>query len=256
MTTRFQGRLVVAALVLGLAVWPRQAAAQSANQLGAWDALMLSPIGALSPVAGDPREIANGADVLLLRYGRWRYDSEDAVHDNIGLSWSRSLGFARTQLTLTGAYGLVECPSCSSLLIGGIDLQSTLLVRGFAGWNARPIGAGVGLRLSLGGGSVLSSASTTATSAAIALPIELALPFRRHSLLCASVVPGFGFGRTASADLTESGFLPTLGAAISWTITPSVGVNLGVRRIFIDGGPTQIGGAFTLKLGTRDRNGA
>ena len=149
------------------------------------------------------------------------------MHDNIGLAWSHSFGFARTRMTLTGAYGLVECPSCSSLAIGGIDLQSTLLVRSIAGWNVRPIAAGVGLRLSLGGGSELSSAATTASSAAIALPIEIALPFRRNSLLSASLVPGFGFGRTASADLSESGFLPMLGAAISWTITPSIGVRSG-----------------------------
>jgi hypothetical protein len=210
---------------------------------------MLSPVGAFSPVAGDPREIARGADLLTLRYGRWLYDAEDAVHDNIGLAWSRSLGFARTRLTLTGAYGLVECPSCSTLVIGGIDLQSTLFTRSVAAPNARPAAAGVGLRVSIGGGRELSTSASTASSAAIAVPFDIAVPFGKTSLLSATLVPGFGFGRTSSADLSESGFLPMLGAAIAWTVTPSLGIDLGMQRVFIAGGPIQIGGALSLKLG-------
>lgn len=253
MNTRFPGRLTVAALVLSLAAWPHDTAAQSVSQLGAWDGLMLSPIGALAPVASDLREIAHGPGVLSLRYGRWRYDAEDAVHDNIGLAWSHSLGFARTQVTLTGAYGLVECPACSSLAIAGIDLQSTLLTRIVATSNGRPASTGVGLRVSFGGGSELATNATTAVSAAIALPIDIALPFKKASLLCASIIPGFGFGRTASTDLTESGFLPMLGGALAWTVTPSIGVSLGVQRIFIAGGPTQLGGSISLKLGSGSR---
>jgi hypothetical protein len=249
MTTCFRSHLAVAALALGWVAWPLETSAQSANQLGAWDGLMLSPVGAFSPVAGDPREVVKGADVLTLRYGRWLYDSEDAVHDNIGVAWSHRLGFARTRLTLTGAYGLVECPSCSTLVIGGIDLQSTLLTRSVPTPNGRPATAGVGLRVSVGGGRELSTSASTASSTAIALPLDLALPLGKTSQLCASLVPGFGFGRTASADLSESGFLPMLGAAIAWAITPSLGVDFGVQRVFITGGPTQIGGALSLKLG-------
>ena len=254
MIMRFQSRLAAATLALTLAAWPRESAAQSASQLGAWLGLMLSPVGALAPVAVDPREIAHGADVLSLRSGRWRYDVEDAVHDNIGLAWSHSLGFARTQVTLTGAYGLVECPSCSTLVIGGIDLQSTLLTLTVATWSGRPVATGVGLRVSVGGGSELSTSASTAASVTIAMPIDIALPFKKTSMLCVSIVPGFGYGRTASSDLSESGFLPMLGAAIAWTVTSSIGVDLGVQRIFIAGAPTQFGGAFSLKLGTGGRS--
>jgi hypothetical protein len=254
MTTCFHSRLLVAMLALGCAAWPLEASSQSANQLGAWDGLMLSPVGAFSPVAGDPRDVANGADAVTLRYGRWRYDAEDAVHDNVGLSWSHSLGFARTRLTLTGAYGMVECPSCSTLVIGGIDLQSTLLTRNIAVQNSRPAAAAVGLRMSFGGGHELGTSAATAASAAIAVPFDVAVPFGATSLLCASLAPGFGFGRTASVDLTESGFLPMLGGAISWIITPTIGVELGVQHIFIAGAPTQLGGAFSLTLGGGGRS--
>jgi hypothetical protein len=249
MNSWFRSRLAVAALALGWAAWPLEAVAQSANQLGAWDGLMLSPIGAFSPLAGDPRDVAKGADVLTLRYGRWLYDAEDAVHDNVGLAWSHSLGFARTRLTLTGAYGLVECPSCSTLLIGGIDLQSTLLTRTIGAHSGRPAAAGVGLRVSFGGGRELTTSASTASSAAFAVPLDVAVPFGKTSRVNVSLVPGFGFGRTASADLTESGFLPMLGAALAWTVTSTLAVDFGVQRVFIAGGPTQLGGALSLKLG-------
>ena len=249
MITRFPCRLAVAAVVLGLFAAPREATSQSVSQLGAWTGLMLSPVGALAPVASAPGELGNAADVLSLRYGRWQYDSEDAVHDNIGVTWSHALGFARTRVTLTGAYGLVECPGCSALAIGGIDLQSTLWTHGVGSWNGRSVSTGLGLRVSVGGGREISTVPTTTASAAIAVPIDVALPLKPGSTLCASIVPGFGFGRTASADLSQSGFLPMLGAAIAWTVTRSIGVDLGVQRIFIAGGPTQLGGAITLKLG-------
>jgi hypothetical protein len=231
-------------------VGPRQAAAQSASQLGAWDGLMLSPVGALAPVARDPGAIASGANELSLRYGRWRYDVEDAVHDNIGLTFTHSFGFARTQVALTGVYGLVECPTCSGWELGGVDLQSILWNWGFAGAHGRPITAGVGLRVSLGGARNRGPDASTAVSAAIAVPIDIALPFKKTSSLCASIVPGFGFGSIASTDVAESGFLPMIGAAVAWNITSAFGVDLGVQRIIIVGGPTQVGAALSWRFGS------
>src|ERR1035437_6014666 len=82
MTTCFKSRLAVAALALGWAAWPLEPSAHSANQLGAWDGLILSPAGASPPVAAAPGGIARGAALLPLLYGRWLYAAEDAVHDN------------------------------------------------------------------------------------------------------------------------------------------------------------------------------
>ena len=64
---------------------------------------------------------------MAVGYGRWRYDPDDAVHDDLGVTWSHGLGIRETQLSLTGAYELVECPTCSGSVMGGIDLESTLL---------------------------------------------------------------------------------------------------------------------------------
>jgi hypothetical protein len=243
-------RLAMVAFLMTFGVGPRQAAPQSASQLGAWDGLMLSPVGALAPVARDPGEMASRGNELSLRYGRWRYDADDAVHDNIGLTWSHSLGFAKSLLSLTGAAGLVECPTCSAWELGGVDLQSTLWDRTFAGAHGRPITAGAGLRASVGGARYRGSDASSAVSAAIAMPIDIALPLSEAASLCASIVPGFGFGRIEGTDLAESGMLPMVGAAVAWTLTSNLGLDLGVQRIVIAGGPTQLGAALSWRFGS------
>ena len=201
MTTTFKCRLAFAALVISFGVGPRETAAQSVNQIGAWDGLVLSPVGALPPVADDLGDMTSGVNELLLRYGRWRYDSDDAVHDNLGVTWSHGLGIARAQLSLTGAYELVECPTCSGWVSGGLDVQSTLWDHGFARTDRRPIRMGLGVRVSLGGAKYLGPEGSTAGS-----------------------------------------------AAVSWTVASRVGVNVGVQRIVIAGGPTQVGAALSWKL--------
>jgi len=229
---------------------PGEAAAQSARQLGAWDGLVLSPAGSLAPVARDPADAGSGAGELLLRYGRWRYDSDDAVHDNIGLTWSHALGFARARVEVTGAYQLVECPTCSAWEMGGIDLESTVWSHAFGSARGRPVDAGAGLRLSLGASQFLGSQATTTRSVALTVPVALALPVGTASSLSASIFPGVGYGRIASADLTESGFLPMIGAAVAWSITQRMGVDVGMQQVVIAGGPIQVGAAFSLKLGS------
>lgn len=250
MTTRFERRLTVAAAVILLAVGSRGTAAQSAGQLGAWEGLTLSPVGALAPVARDPGDIVSGVHELTLRYGRWRYDADDAVHDNIGLMWSHSIGFAKTKISVTGVYELVECPTCSAWRMGGVDLQSTVWDHGFAVAAGRTMRTAVGLRLSVGGAQYLGAEASTSASAAITMPIDIALPLMKSSVLCASIVPGFGYGRISSTDLAESGVLPMIGAALAWTITTRLGVDLGMQRVIITGGPIQIGAAVSLKLGS------
>lgn len=248
MTTTFKCRLAFAALVISFGVGPRETAAQSVNQIGAWDGLVLSPVGALTPVARDPGDLAPGGNELSLRYSRWSYDPDDAVHDDLGVTWSHGLGIARAQLSLTGAYELVECPTCSGWVSGGLDVQSTLWDHGFARTDRRPIRMGIGVRVSLGGAKYLGPEGSTAGSAAVTVPIDIGLPLLRASSLCASIAPGFGYGHVTGSDFAAGGFLPMIGAAVSWTVASRVGVNVGVQRIVIAGGPTQVGAALSWKL--------
>jgi hypothetical protein len=249
-TTRSERRLGTASFLALLVFGPLQAATQSTSQLAAWDALMLSPVGALEPVARHTGEWAPGASELALRYGRWRYDPDDAVHDNIGVTWSYGLGFAHAQLSFTGAYEMVECPTCNAWASGSIDLQSALWDHHFGSANRRPTRMGIGLRMSIGGAKYLGAEASTASSAAVTMPIDIELPLWRTSALGASIEPGFGFGHVASPDIGAGGFLPMIGAAISWTVTSRINVGVGAQRVIIDGGPTQVGAALSLKLGS------
>jgi hypothetical protein len=192
---------------------------------------------------------------FLLRYGRWRYDADDAVHDNIGLTWSHSLGFAQTQMALSVGTEVVECPTCDGWQFFGVDLESTAWNHAVGSVHGRPIATSAGLRLSLGGARFTGSTPASTQSAALAVPIDFALPVGRSSYVCASVVPGMGYGRITSVDVTQSGVLPMIGAAVTWTIGPRFGVDVGMQRIIIGGGPTQIGAAFSWKLHVRPKPG-
>ncbi|MBI3567655.1 MAG: hypothetical protein HY084_05565 [Gemmatimonadetes bacterium] len=241
---------VGAALCLLLGLGARASSAQSASQLGAWDALMLSPAGALTPVAHDPGEVAAGARELSLRYGRWRYDADDAVHDNIGVTWTYHFGRARTQLAITAAYGLVECPTCSGWTMGGVDLQSTAYSRDFATSSPRPITAGVEVRGSLGFARYRGEGTPTAVSASLVMPLEVSLPVPLESRVTLALIPGFGYGEITSADAAEGTVLPMLGGAVAWSVTSRLSINLGLQRVVLQGGPMQIGTAVSWAFGT------
>ena len=245
---RVERGLAVAAMLIVVAGVGRPAAGQGANQLAAWDGMVLTPIGALTPVARDPGATAPGVYDASLRYGRWRYDADDVVHDNIGLTVRRSFAFARTQLSLTFGYGLVECPTCSGWQFGGVDLRSTVWNHNFGAADHRPIAVGAALQVNVGGASYRGTDASTATSVAVGLPIEIALPVWKASQFRASIIPGYGYGRIASADFVASGFLPTIGGAVAWNVASFVTVDIGVQRIIIAGGPTQIGAALSWKL--------
>ena len=227
----------------------RSALAQTTNQLGAWDGLMVSPAGALAPVAHAPGDLPAGATELSLRYGRWTYDSDDAVHDNIGLTLLRGIGFAHAQLSITGMYESVECPTCSGWAAGDVTLESTLWKHHAASEGLRHPETEIGLRFSLGGAKYLGAEASTAWSSALTVPLNISIPLWGSSLMCASLFPGYGFGHVAGADFGAGGFLPIVGAAVSVTVTSRLALNVGAQRVFISGGPTQLGAALAFKLG-------
>jgi hypothetical protein len=240
------------AIAAAAALGPRGALAQSTNQLGAWDGLMLSPVGAVAPVARGPAGLAPGANELTLRYGRWSYDSDDAIHDSFGLTWTRGVRFAHAELSVTGAYELVECPTCTAWASGEISAQTTLLSHGLSDAARRSVQTGLALKLSVGGAKYLGAEASTAGSAAITVPLALALPIGKSSQFNASLVPGFGFGHVTGTDFGAGGFLPMTGAAVSWSMS-RLSVNVGAQRVFISGGPTQVGAALSYKLGSATR---
>jgi hypothetical protein len=227
---------VRATVFLAAGVIPCALAAQSASDRAAWNALILSPIGALAPLARDAGDDGSESNVWL-RYGRWRYDVDDAIHNNTGVTVFRELPFASSELSITGAYLSLSCAACPSWVSGGVGLQSSLWQHG-----SREEGsASVGLRTDVGGAHYRGESQTSAASAASALIVSVGRPFFRESHLSATVSPGFGMGRIALIDGIHNGARPTLGAALAWTFKSGLALNIGMQRIVIAGGPTQLG---------------
>ncbi len=248
MTPQIERRLAVTALLGIFSLLPGRASAQSVGQTAAWDGLTLSPVGALAPLARVPGDLTTGGSDFSIRYGRWRYDPDDAVHDSFGLTWARRLRFAHARLEITGAYALVECPTCSGSVIGGLDLEWALAQHGARDTSGNSVRTSLGLRASLGGARGIGADPSTAGSTAITLPMNLALPLGRRSSVTFSIQPGFGYGHISNIDFGAGGVLPMFGAAISIHAGPRVALHVGMQRVIIDGGPTQVGAGLSWRL--------
>jgi hypothetical protein len=220
------------------------ASAQSASELGAWDGLVLSPIGALAPIARVAEDRDARQSDLWLRYGRWRYNVDDAIHNNAGVTFFRRPGSGSTELGITAAYLSLSCPTCASWLSGGVSLQSTFrrveLVDGR--WRT------LGVRVDIGGARYLGEGHTTAASAAAAAVFNGGIPFIRHSHLSVELSEGFGIGRIAYVDGIDGGMRPTLGAAVAWTFESGLAVNFGMERIVLADAPPQIGMGLSWRM--------
>ena len=226
-----------AAAFLASGVIPCTLAAQSFGDRAAWDGLILSPLGALAPLARGPVGDDERETDVWLRYGRWRYDVDDAIHNNTGLTVFRRVPFASSELSITGVYLSLSCATCPSWVSGGVSLESIL-------WRQDVLeepSVSVGLRTDVGGAHYRGDSQTTAASAAAAVAVGVGFPFIRESHLLAVVSPGIGVGRIALVDGIHTGTRPTLGAALAWTFSSGFAVNFGMQRIVIAGGPTQLG---------------
>jgi len=226
---------VVALLVSG--VVPIALAAQSAGDRAAWNAIMLPPAGALPPLARDPIDDEARQTNVWLRYGRWRYDVDDAIHNNIGVTVFHQLPFASSELSITAAYVSLSCSLCPAWISGGASLNSTLWQQGDVG----DFSGSVGLRADVGGAHYRGSSQTNAGSIAGAVVGGVGVPLTKNSHLSATIFPGVGVGKIALVDGVHTGTRRSLGAALAWTHASGLAFDLGMQRIMIAGGPTEVG---------------
>lgn len=224
-------------VLLAVMTMSRTLSAQSAGDLGAWDGLMLSPLGALAPIAHDPGEGDAHQSDLWLRYGRWRYDVDDAIHSSFGVTLFRRPRSANTELFVTVASLALSCPNCSSWLSGGVGIESTFRRCGVVGHAWRTLA----VRADLGGARYLGAERTTAASAAAAVVFSGGAPFVRHSHISYAFSEGFGIGRIAFVDGIDGGARPTLSAAFAWTSNSGFALNVGMERIVLAEAPPQLG---------------
>jgi hypothetical protein len=237
------------ALLLALALRASRLAAQSQSDLAAWNALMLSPVGALPPLAHEGVDGDTRRNELTVRYGYWRYDINDVAHNNIGVTFAHAFDFAHTEVALTGAELWLACGSCSPWFMGGVAVQSTLWEDDLAGSPARPLAGTLGLRETVAAARYVGTDHSVALSTAVAVAVGLDVPFVFHTYLHATLLPGLGFGAFDSPDLNAQGVRPTWGGALAWSFGPGLSVSGGFQRIVLSGAPTEVGGGFSWRFG-------
>jgi hypothetical protein len=242
---RLAGALFSTAAIL--AMMPDALSAQSTGDLAAWNALVVSPVGALPP------RVRNGlfgdslVTELSLHYGRWRYDMDDAIHNNLGVTAARQLGAARTDVAVTAGYLSVSCGSCAAWISAGVEAQQRLLQRDIAGDSVRPVEASLGVRVTAGAARYVGQGGAMGSSVTGAAEISVAFPAVWSSRAAISVMPGLGIGRFSSVDETAYGTRPMLGAALAWSLRNDLMIDVGMQRIYITDGPTQLGAGLTWR---------
>lgn len=224
-------------------VLPANAVAQSANDLAAFSALIVSPVGALPPVVGDNGSRIPERASLSLRYGGWQYDVDDGMHNNVGLTLTSRIGSSRTSLSATAAHLSLNC-ACAVWASGGVSVRSVP-------WSSTSRGpkhpaAHVAIEVAVGGARYMGGGHATARSAAAVLDIGGGIPFFGGSRLSVSVLPGLGRGSLWSADATGGGTRALLGAGASWIFPHGVSIDVGTQRVILPGGPRQIGAGLSL----------
>jgi hypothetical protein len=217
-----------------------QLAAQSSSDLAAFNALIVSPAGALPPTADDDGRPLPDRAALFVSYGRWRYDINDAIHHNLGITLRDRLGTSTTSIAVTGAYLSSSC-DCAGWWSAGVSLKSIL-------WRSEPAsdsplraGGHVAVEALAGGAQFSGVGHASAFSLASTLDVGGSVRVSNSSRLALSLLPGVGYGHLTSVDEVGGGTRPLLGAAVSWIFARGVSIDLGTRRIVIAGGPTQLG---------------
>ena len=217
------------------------AAAQDEGDAAAWFAMMFTPYGALPPVvtqamAGIPRADA-AAQAFEIRYGRWKFDIADDYFHTVGVGGRvRGLGFA---------FGYETCDGCDGTVMVGFDFEAMLATRPIG---TAPLGPTlmVGLRPALGVGVFTGDSEGYALAGTVDLPISVSVPAGTGGHFVPFLSPGFGVGRLDAGSDGETGVRPSIGAGVGFLTANGLGINLGWRRVFLEGLPSTLGLAVSV----------
>ena len=221
--------------------------AQSASDLAAWNALVVTPIGALPTGATDLFAGDSTRSSLSVRYGRWRYDQDDAIHNDAGVVLTRRISGTPTTVSVTLGYLSLSCGPCASWLSGGVDVETPVLRRQLNGHGDNGTVARVAVRLSAGGASFRGEGQASASTTAGTGILGVTFPALMSTHVALSLSAGVGAGQFSSTDETAHGARPLAGGAVAWALPRGLVIDAGFQRIIIAGGPTQLGSSITWR---------
>ena len=241
---------IAAAMLVGFGA---AAQSQSTGDLGAWAALMVSPFGALPPRVRSSDAANRRENEVSFRYGRWEYDNDDVAHNTVGLTAARELASGRAEVAVTGAYLSLQCGGCANWRMASAEIESTVWRRAYRPSAAKAVIGSVGARASVGTSRNSGADESRAVSLAVAVPAGLGLAMG-HSHLDVALIPGFGYGRISGVDRSEAGTRSSIGAAAAWRLPSGFGIEVGIQRVFLIRGPSELGVGLSWGLGARDRS--
>jgi len=228
-------RSVAALGMLATLAAARPAAAQDFGDIAAYVALVTTPVGALPPLPPTP-PIADGVAPphFDLRYGRWKFDGDDAAQHTIGAGVR--FGAGGGQGSLTASY--MTCDGCDGAIGLGLEMTAALV---------QPTGGqssafSVGVRPAVGVARNLGDVDGTSYSASLGLPVGLHVRTAGGAEVVPFLMPGFGFGGLSGEGESESGTRFMLGGGLGVAnLSGGLGLHVGFQKIFLEDAPTQFG---------------
>ena len=105
----------------------------------------------------------------------------------------------------------------------------------------------IALDLTTGGARYSGPGHALAYASAAVLDLGVGVATFKHTRLSVSVNPGIGYGRLQSVDANGRGTRTILGASASWRMPFGLSLDVGVQRIVLVGGPTELGGGISWR---------
>ena len=233
--------LVLAAPAISAQGQGQQQEGPSEKDIAAYYAINASTVGALPPLATNTLAAAGGLG-WHFQLGRMDWGSE--VSSN-AIAGGVDMGLGRGRIGFTAGYMMIDCPSgveCDGHLMVGSRYSNQLTGASFANggrWQ-------MGLEAELGVGL---PEEERALAISAGLPVKLT--FGRNIKVSPFLTPSFAHGSYKYADgESESAMKFMVGTGVGIAMRNGVGINFGMRKVFVDEGETQYGLGVTLRPGT------
>jgi opacity protein-like surface antigen len=220
----------------------------SEKDIAAYFAINASTVGALPPLATNTLASAGGMG-WHFQYGRMDWGSEVSSNAFAG---GVDMNLGRGRIGFTAGYMTIDCPEgadCNGHLMVGTKYSTQLTGASFSNGGRWQMGLegelGVGL-------------PEEERALAISAGIPVKLTFGKNIKVSPFVTPSFAHGSYKySDDTSESALKFMVGTGVGIAMRNGVGVNFGMRKVFVDEGETQYGLGFTIRPGsTSSRSGS
>lgn len=214
--------------------------------LGAFSAIMASPIGALPPLARDYAGSLPDKWDVSARFGTWSYDIDDGNHNTFGVSVARRIARTRSSIRLTAAYITLDC-DCSVWGSAGVGVRTELLTTASAKDPIHHLSAHLANEASYGGAWFSQLPRAHARTVADALDVGFATPMPLGSRLSVSLFPGIAHGSLSSDDLVGKAWRTMINGAASWSVANRLSIDVGFNRVVTQGEPIAWGAGLSWK---------